>query len=143
MFKKLSTVAVVLTMLNGCAQVNDSLKSINQTLAASTNALKAPLRTTDKSVEQICAEVKRNPARANKEFGGLVMSASGVVRLSDSYGLGHEIFILKSGNNAVAVSGYPDMLSLNDGESLQVKGTISNINKDLGCIIMIDNATKA
>lgn len=66
---------------------------------------------------------------------------TGVVRLHDSYGIGDDFFMLKSGSNSVAVSGYPEMVSLNDGQRLQVKGTISNISKDFGCLISIKNAT--
>ncbi|HCB0653522.1 TPA: hypothetical protein MYL90_002513 [Klebsiella pneumoniae] len=139
--KNTSIALLTLTILSGCAQVNDSLKAINSTLASATNTLKSPLQTTDKTVAQICSEAQRNPTRANQEFGGLGLSVTGVVRLHDSYGIGEDFFMLKSGSNSVAVSGYPEMVSLNDGQRLQVKGTISNISKDFGCLISIKNAT--
>lgn len=140
-FKNTSTALLTLTLLSGCAQVNDSLKSINSALSSATNSLKAPLQTTDKTVAQICSEAQNNPTRANQEFVGLGLSASGVVRLHDSYGIGEDFFLLKSGNYSIAVSGYSDLVSLNDGQRLQVKGTISHISKDYGCLISIKNAT--
>ena len=143
MFKYTSIAVLTLTLLSGCAQVNDSLKSINSALASATDALKSPIQTTNKTVSQICAEARKNPTRANQDFAGLGLSATGLVRLHDSYGIGDEFFLLKSGNNTVAVSGYSDMISLNDGQRLQVKGTIENIKKDFGCMISIRNAVKA
>ncbi|MEW5291581.1 hypothetical protein ABW286_20785 [Erwinia papayae] len=111
MLKNTSIALLTLTILSGCAQVNDSLKTINSTLASATNTLKSPLQTTDKTVAQICSEAQRNPTRANQDFGGLGLSVTGVVRLHDSYGIGDDFFMLKSGSNSVAVSGYPEMVS--------------------------------
>lgn len=125
-------------LLSGCAQLNDGLGALNSGLSSLNKGLKAPLQKTDKSVSQICAETSKNPGRANQQFGGLGMTAEGVVRLHDSSYISDDFFLLKVGSNTVAVRGYSDMNSLNDGQRLKVDGTITRVSKDFGCMISVN-----
>lgn len=125
-------------LLSGCAQVNNGLSALNSGLSSINKGLKAPLQKTDKSVSQICAEASKNPGRANQEFGGLGMTAEGVVRLHDRSYVSEDFFLLKVGNNSVAVHQYADMNSLNDGQRLKIDGTITHLSKDFGCLISVN-----
>ncbi|EOI3444721.1 hypothetical protein ACMSWW_002728 [Cronobacter turicensis] len=125
-------------LLSGCAQLNDGLGALNSGLASINKGLKAPLQKTDKSVSQICAEANKNPGRANQTFNGLGMTTEGIVHLHDNNFVTDEFFLLKVGSNTVAVSGYPDMNALNEGQRLKVEGTITNISKDFGCMISVN-----
>ncbi|WP_337022279.1 hypothetical protein [Pantoea anthophila] len=125
-------------LLSGCAQVNSGLSALNSGLSSINKGLKAPLQKTDKSVSQICAEASKNPSRANQEFGGLGMTAEGVVHLHDRSYVSDDFFLLKVGNNTVAVSQYADMNALNDGQRLKIDGTITHLSKDFGCMISVN-----
>ncbi|CCK17497.1 FIG00553361: hypothetical protein [Cronobacter universalis NCTC 9529] len=65
------------------------------------------------------------------------MTTEGIVHLHDNNFVTEEFFLLKVGSNTVAVSGYPDMNALNEGQRLKVDGTITNISKDFGCMISV------
>lgn len=136
---KIGYAALLSTLiLSGCAQLNDGLGALNSGLASINKGLKAPLQKTDKSVSQICAEAKNNPGRANQTFGGLGMTAEGVVHLHDENLITEPFFLMKVGSNTVAVRGYPDMNALNEGQRLKVDGTITHISKDYGCMISVN-----
>lgn len=115
-------------------------------LALSSSAWAAPKKMPGihESVAQVCAAAAKNVDQANAQYKGKVMMAEGVVSRFDNPLIGDERFRLLSGDNLenmAVVFHYPGTASLKENQRFKVKGVVSEINTDFGCMVMMESGS--
>lgn len=97
--------------------------------------------TTNKSVSQICEDIEKRGVYAVYDYTDHLMETEGYVRLFSNSNVSGR-FLLRGKNdssNAVIVNAYPeDVHSLNSNNKQNVRGVITGINTDDGCVITIN-----